>query len=301
MKQQKKFFIIGLMFAMPWIIGFLVLNLYPIIASFYYSLTEYSVLQPPKFVGLDNYKYLFIDNQRFYLALYNTAYICLFSVPLNLLFSLAMAMLLSLQVKGQSIYRTIYYLPSVISVVASSVIWVWVLNPDYGILNTILGFLHLPQPVWLADPVFTKPSLIMMGMWASGGTMLIYLAAIKGVPQSLYEAAELDGAGAWKKFRHITIPAISTATLFQLVMGIIYSFQYFTQAYIFINGSGNAIQEGGPENSMLFYAIQLFMEGFKFLKMGVASAMAWILFLIIVAVTYIVFKTSLKWVYYGGE
>lgn len=300
MKQQKKFFKMGLLFAMPWIIGFLVFNLYPIMASFYYSLTEYNVLQPPKFVGLDNYKYLFNDNSRFNASLLNTLYICVFSVPLNLIFSLGMAMLLSMQVKGQSIYRTIYYLPSVISVVASSVVWVWVLNPEYGILNTVLGLFHLPQPVWLADPIFTKPALILMGMWASGGTMLIYLAAIKGVPQSLYEAADLDGAGAWKKFRHITIPAISTTTLFQLIMGLIYGFQYFTQAYVFISGSNNSTADGGPENSLLFYAIQLYQEGFRFLNMGVASAMAWILFIFIVIVTYIVFKTSLKWVYYGG-
>lgn len=300
MKQEKKFFIIGLLFAMPWIIGFIIFSLYPILASLFYSLTEFNVLQPAKFVGLANYKELITDS-KFYKSLYNTLYISVFGVPLNLLFSLAMAMLLSLEVKGQAIYRTIYYIPSVISVVASSVIWVWVLNPEYGILNTALGYLGLPQPVWLSDPVFTKPSLIMMGMWGSGGTMLIYLAAIKGVPQSYYEAADLDGAGAWKKFTHITLPAISPATLFQLIMGLIFSFQYFTQAYIFISGSNNGVQPGGPENSLLFYAIYLYQQGFSFLKMGVASAMAWILFIIIVAVTLVLFKTSLKWVYYGGE
>lgn len=300
MKHEKKYFIIGLLFAMPWIIGFIIFSLYPICASFIYSLTEFNVLQAPKFVGLENYKTLFMDG-KFYQALYNTLYMCVFSVPVNLIFSLCMALLLSLEVKGQPVYRTIYYIPSVISIVASSVIWLWVLNPEYGIVNTVLGKVGLPQPVWLADPVYTKPALIMMGAWGSGGTMLILLAALKGVPQSLYEAAELDGAGAWKKFWRITLPAISPAILFQLITGFIFTFQYFTQAYIFVNGATNGIQEGGPENSLLFYALYLYVQGFKFLKMGMASAMAWILFILIMIVTFIIFKTSLKWVYYGED
>lgn len=302
MKQQKKFFIIGLLFAMPWIIGFIIFSLYPIGASFVYSLSEYNIFQPPKFVGLDNFTALFHDS-KFFLSLYNTLYICVFSVPANILFSLAMALLLSLEVKGQPVYRTIYYIPSVVSVVASSVLWVWVLNPEYGVLNTLLGYLNLPQPVWLQDPIFTKPSMILMGLWGSGGMMLIYLAAIKGVPQSLYEAADLDGAGAWKKFRHITIPAISPATLYQLITGLIAAFQYFTQAYIFISGTSNdtGAGGGGPQNSLLFYAVYLYHQGFTFLNMGIASAMAWLLFILIVIVSVIIFKTSLKWVYYGGE
>jgi len=300
MEQKRKFFVTGALFASPWVIGFVIFSLYPIVASFYFSLTEYNVLQPAVFVGLNNYKELFTE-AKFFKSLYNTLYMCVFGVPLNLVFALAMALLLNLEVKGQAIYRTIYYLPSVISVVASAVIWIWVLHPEYGLLNTTLGALGLPQPVWLADPVYTKPSLIMMGMWGSGGTMIIYLAALKGVPKSLYEAAELDGAGPWKKFTKITIPAISTATLFQLVIGLIHAFQYFTQAFIFIEGTNHATMPGGPENSLLFYAIYLYQQAFSYLKFGTASAMAWILFIIIVIVTVIVFRTSLKWVYYGGE
>jgi multiple sugar transport system permease protein len=299
MRQNRKPHIIGIIFVMPWILGFLIFQLYPILASLYYSLCEYSILRPPDFIGIDNYVQLFAD-EKFYLAIYNTLYICLISVPLNLVFSLLMALLLSLEVKGQHIYRTIFYIPSVVSVVASSVVWLWILNPEYGILNTALGYLGLPQPVWLADPVFTKPSLVMMGLWGSGGTMIIYLSAIKGVPQSLYEAADLDGAGAWRKFRNITIPAISTATLFQLITGLISGFQYFTQAFVLIGGSNN-ISAGGPQNSLLFYALYLYHQGFKWLKMGTASAMAWILFLLTALVTFVVFKTSLKWVYHETE
>ncbi|MDI3312030.1 MAG: sugar ABC transporter permease [Thermoanaerobacterium sp.] len=184
-------------------------------------------------------------------------------------------------------------------IVASSILWVWILNPQYGILNMLLGFLHLPQPSWLVDPRFTKPSLIMMDTWRAGGMILIYLAALQGIPQTLYEAAEIDGAGPLAKFFNITIPAISPVTLFQLIMGLISSFQYFTQAFMF--SSGTNFQVGGPENSMLFYSLYLYQNAFIFLKMGYASAMAWILFVIVAIVTVIVFKTSLKWIYYGGE
>lgn len=297
--RQKKFFLLGILFASPWLIGFLIFSVYPIFASVYYSFTQYSLFEPPKFIGLKNYIDL-IHDQKLYLSLYNTLYITVIGVPIELIYSLFMAMLLNWKVKGQAIYRTIYYLPSVVPIVASSILWVWILNPQYGILNMLLGFFHMPQPSWLVDPAFTKPSLIIMDTWRSGAMILIYLAALQGIPQNLYEAAEIDGAGSWTKFINITIPAISPVTLFQLIMGLIGSFQYFTQAYMFASGSSFQVA-GGPENSMLFYSLYLYQNAFSFLKMGYASAMAWILFVIVVIVTIIVFKTSLKWVYYGGE
>lgn len=298
-KQEKRYIFLGILFAMPWMIGFLVFSAYPIFASAYYSLTSYNLFQPPIFVGFQNYKDLFAD-PKFYLSLYNTLYITVIGVPIGLIFSLLMASLLNMKVKGQAIYRTIYYIPSIVPIVASSILWVWILNPQYGILNNILGFFHLPQPSWLVDPAYTKPSLIMMDTWRAGGTILIYLAALQGVPKNLYEAADIDGASSWKKFWHITIPAISPVTLFQLIMGLIGSFQYFTQAYMFSTGAAYQVS-GGPSNSMLFYSLYLYQNAFSFLKMGYASAMAWILFIIVVIVSLIVFKTSLRWVYYDSE
>lgn len=297
--RQKKFFWIGLLFAMPWIIGFLIFSVYPIIASAFYSFTDYNLFQSPKFVGMKNYVDLFRDD-KFYISIKNTIFITVIGVPIGLVYSLCMALLLNMKVKGQAIYRTIYYLPSIVPIVASSVLWVWILNPQYGILNMLLGYLHLPQPSWLEDPLFTKPSLIIMDTWRSGGTILIYLAALQSIPQSLYEASDIDGANYWSKFRHIMLPAISPVTLFQLIIGIIGAFQYFSQAFIFGTGASNQVS-GGPENSMLFYSLYLYQNAFSFLKMGYASAMAWILFLLVMCVSLIVFKTSMRWVHYSEE
>ncbi len=298
-KKRNKAIMHGILFALPWIIGFLIFQLYPIIASAYYSFTEYSLLQPPKFIGLENYTALLKD-EKFLISLKNTIYITVIGVPIQLLYALIMAMLLNMKVKGKSIYRTLYYIPSIVPIVASSVLWIWILNPQYGLLNSFLGKLGLYQPAWLTDPSLTKPSLIMMDVWRSGGTMLIYLAALQGVPRNLYEAAEIDGAGKLKRFFNITLPAISPVILFQLIMGLINSFQYFTQAFMFSSGAHLQIS-GGPENSLLFYSIYIYQNAFSFLKMGYASAMAWILFIIVLVVTLIVFKTSLKWVYYDAE
>lgn len=298
-KKNNKALIHGILFALPWIIGFLIFQLYPIIASAYYSFTEYSLLQPPKFIGLENYTTLFKD-EKFLMSLKNTIYITIIGVPIQLLYALIMAMLLNMKVKGKSIYRTLYYIPSIVPIVASSVLWIWILNPQYGLLNSFLGKLGLYQPSWLTDPRLTKPSLIIMDVWRSGGTMLIYLAALQGVPKNLYEAAEIDGAGKLKKFLNITLPAISPVILFQLIMGLINSFQYFTQAFMFSSGAHLQIS-GGPENSLLFYSLYIYQNAFSFLKMGYASAMAWILFIIVLVVTLVVFKTSLRWVYYDAE
>lgn len=299
MKNEKKFMALGILFASPWIIGFLIFQLYPIFQSLYYSFTKYNLFQPAEFVGLKNYIELFKD-EKFYISLYNTIYMTVIGVPLGLLYALCMAMLLNQKQKGIAIYRTVYYLPTIVPIVASSILFIWILNPQYGMLNSFLGFFGLPQPAWLTDPKYTKPSLIMMDVWKGGQIMLVYLAALQGVPKSLYEAADIDGAGKFAKFKHITIPAISPATLFQLIMGLIYSFQYFTQAYIFTSGSEYAVS-GGPSNSLLFYSIYLYENGFSYLKMGYASAMAWILMIIVMIVTMIVFKSSKKKVHYGGE
>jgi multiple sugar transport system permease protein len=293
-RSQKQFWL-GLAFASPYIVGFLLLTMLPFLQSFYFSFTEYDIFSKPKWVGFDNYIKIFQD-ERFYKSLSNTFFMAFFSVPISLVISLLIALLLNLKVKGIAIYRTIYYLPTVVPGIAMSILWLWILNPDVGILNTLLRALHLPDPAWLIDPDFTKPSLILMGLFGTGGGALIYLAALQGIPKEFYEAASIDGAGGWAKLRYIILPALSPITLFQLIMGLIGAFQIFTEAFIL---AGNTV--GGPDQSMLFYAVYLYHEAFTKLNMGYASALAWILFVIVVLITIVIFKTSLRWVYYGGE
>lgn len=295
----------GFLFALPWILGFLAFSLYPIIMSLYYSFTSFNIFQSPKWIGLGNYEDLFLYDPKFIKSLVNTLYMVVIATPITLLAGLLMAVLLNLKIKGQSVFRTIFYLPSIVPVVASSLVWMWILNPQYGLLNMLLKAVGLPQPIWLMDARWTKPALIMMSVWGVGNTMIIFLAALQDVPASLYEAAEIDGANAFQRFFYITLPGISPAIFFQVIMSVIGYFQYFTQAYMLIGGSsvdsGLNVISGGVENSMLFYSLYLFHNAFGYFKMGKASAMAWVLFIITVAVTTLIFKTQDKWVSYGGE
>lgn len=296
-RERKRLFI-GLLFLSPWIFGFLVFQLYPIITSLYYSFTEYNLFTSPQWVGLDNYAEMTQDGKMLS-SLYNTAFMALFGFFPQLAYALGIALLLNQSVKGLSLYRTIYFLPTLVPAVAGSLLWIWLLNAQYGLINQMLGAIGLPEPNWLMDENWTKPSLILMGFWGTGTITIMYLAALQEVPRMYYEAASIDGANKWHKFWHITLPAISPMTFFQLIMGLIGSFQYFSQGYVFAESSNQAI--GGPGNSILFYAIYLFQNAFMFLKMGYASAMAWILFVIVLLLTLLIFKTSSKWVFYGGE
>lgn len=294
----------GFLFALPWIIGFLVFSLYPICISFYYSLTNFNIFQTPTWVGLGNYKELFTD-EKFYKSLWNTFYMVIIGTPVSLVVGILLALLLNQKIKGLPIFRTIFYLPSIVPTVASSLLWLWILNPQYGLLNEALKTLGLNQPNWLMDPSYTKPALIIIGLWGVGNTMIIFLASLQDVPKSLYEAAQMDGANSTRQFLKITLPCISPTIFFQLIMSIIAYFQYFTQAYLLIGGStggsgGNAVS-GGAENSMLFYSLYLFHNAFGYFKMGKASAMAWILFVIVVIVTAVIFRTQNRWVSYGDE
>jgi multiple sugar transport system permease protein len=296
-RRKRRAFVTGMLFISPWIAGFLIFQLYPIVMSFYYSLSEYNLFSSPEWVGMKNYQELFAD-EKFYLSLYNTVYITVLGLVPHLAFALAMALLLNMSVRGQSLYRTIYFLPTLVPAVAGSLLWMWLLNAQYGIVNQLLGSLGLPEPNWLVDPFWTKPAIILMGFWGTGTTTVMYLAALQDVPKVYYEAAEIDGAGAFRKFRHITLPAISPVTLFLLIMGLIGSFQFFTQGLIFAEASQSV---GGPENSLLFYAIYLYQSAFSFLNMGYASSMAWILFVVVLGLTLLIFRSSARWVYYGGE
>jgi ABC-type sugar transport system permease subunit/ABC-type glycerol-3-phosphate transport system substrate-binding protein len=286
----------GYAFAAPWIIGFLLLTAGPVIVSIVYSFCRYDVLHPAEFVGLDNYSRLFFDDPIFWKSLANTAYMML-GVPLGMAVGLGVAMLLNLEVRGMQIYRTVFYLPAIVPVVASSLLWIWVLNPEVGLINSLLRLAGIADPPnWLQSSSWllgSKSAIIIMGLWSAGSGMIIWLAGLKGIPRHLYEAAEIDGAGPWSRFFHVTLPMLSPYIFFNLIMGIIGTMQIFTQAFI--------MTQGGPDDSTMFYAYYLFNNAFRYFKMGYASALAWILFLFILALTLFQLKLAPRWVHYEAE
>jgi multiple sugar transport system permease protein len=287
----------GLIFCAPIIVSLSALTLYPVLASLYYSFCNYPMLKPPVWVGMANYKTL-IHDPVFYKSLYNTVYYAIYATPIGLTFAFLLALLLNQKVKGLAVFRTMFFVPSIVPVVAGSVLWGWLFNPQYGLINTILQAMHVPAqyiPGWMGDPIWSKPALIIMSTWGVGGTMLIYLAGLQDVPMSMYEAAEIDGASPLQKLWHITVPFMSPHIFFTLVMGFIGAFQYFTQAYVMTGGTG------GPIDSTRFFSLYLFQNAFQYWKMGYACAMAWILFVVISLFTLILSKTSARYVYYGGE
>jgi multiple sugar transport system permease protein len=281
--------IVGYAFISPWLLGFVVLTAGPILASLVLSFCEYDILHPVRFVGLDNYAALPGD-RMFWKSLTNTLWM-VGAVPLGMAVGLGVAMLLNMDVRGQRFYRTLYYLPAIVPIVASAVLWIWMLQPKFGLINVTLQLVGLPGPRWLQDPLWAKPALILMGLWSAGASMIIWLAGLKGIPRELYEAAEIDGAGRLSRFRHITLPMLSPYIFFNLVMGTIGAFQVFTNAYIMTDGLG------GPVDSTLFYVFALFNHAFRYFKMGYASAMAWVLFVIILAITMLNWALRKKWVF----
>jgi len=298
-RRRRRVFWTGVAFASPWIVGFVAFTIYPFLGSLYYSFTSYDLFSPPHWIGLDNYRAIASD-PNFYKALANTFYMAFIAMPIGLVASLAVALLLNLKVRGIAFYRTLYYVPAVIPIVASAILWTWLLNPDYGLVNIVLRALGLPDPAWLLDPRYTKPSLILMGLWGSGAGALIFLAALQGIPQQYHEAASIDGAAWYRRIWHITLPGLSPVMLFQFLMGLIGAMQIFTESFI-LGGGANSGSMGGPDQSLFFYAIYLYQNAFIYLKMGYASALAWILFVIVVLLTVLVLRTSARWVYYGGE
>lgn len=276
----------------PWILGFCLFTTGPMIASLVISLLKWDMILPAKFIGFQNYVSAFHD-PVFWKSLYVTSVYTFVSVPLGLILSLFVALLLNQKIKGLSIFRTLFYLPSLVTGAAVSILWVWVFNPNFGLLNTFLSYLGIQGPQWIYSPRWALPSLIIMSLWSIGGSMLIYLSGLQGIPTELYEAAEIDGAGSVHKFWSVTLPMISPVIFFNLVMGIIGTFQVFTQGYV--------MTQGGPEYSTMFYVLYLYNNAFQEFQMGYASALAWILFFIILILTIIVFKTSKTWVYYDGS
>jgi multiple sugar transport system permease protein len=288
--------IIGYLFFSPWLIGLLAFNVIPILLAVYYSFTEYTVLQPPRWIGLGNYREMFGVDELFWRALYNTSYYALFSVPLSLLFAIFLAVFLNIKTPGQSFFRATFFLPSIVPAVAAAVVWAWMLHPEYGLINDLLGRLGLPGPPWLTSEVWSKPAFILMSLWGIGPTTIIFLAGLQDIPQHLYEAAEIDGANSWHRFWNVTLPLLTPTIFFNLIIGLISAFQVFTQAYIFSQGGSL----GGPAWSTLFYVLYLYNHAFQYFNMGYASAMAVVLFVIILILTAIVQLTSRKWVYYEG-
>ena len=282
----------GLAFVSPWIVGLGVFLLYPILASLYYSFCDYSVFYKARFIGVANYIDIAGD-KVFWKSLVNTLFFAALSVPLGLLLAFGLAMLLNSEVRGLTIYRTIFFLPALVPMVALAVLWLWIFNGEYGVLNTAISGLGLPSPGWLTDPAWSKPALVLLSMWGVGYAMVIFLAGLQDVPVHLYEAADLDGATWWHKIRHVTLPMVSPVILFNGIMGIIGSLQYFAIPYIMT-------PNGQPARSAYFYAMYLYDNAFAYIKMGYASAMAWILFLVIFALTLLSLRLASRYVHYEG-
>jgi multiple sugar transport system permease protein len=297
-RMARREFLAGLLFSSPWIIGLLVFTAWPMLSTLYYSFTEYELPLTPVWIGLDNYVEMLTDDRKFTQALGNTLYLTVVGIPAQLVFALVCALLLNLRVRGVALWRTIYVLPTLAPQVVLVMLWGWMLNPELGIVNNLLEAVGIRGPLWFASPEWSKPSIILTQLWAVGSMTIIYLAALQGVPRDLYEAAEIDGAGRWSRFWNVTVPMISPVTLFLLVTGVIWSLQFFTQAYVISGILGGRPETGYPGGSLLFYGIYLYSEAFVSLNMGYASALAVMLFVISAAVTWLMLATSRRFTHY---
>jgi multiple sugar transport system permease protein len=281
----------GLYFAIPWILGLLIFYVYPLISSIFYSFTDYNVISDFRWVGLDNYATLLKDG-TFWRGITNTVLYAAMAVPTGVVLGVMLALMLNLKIPGRGIFRTVFYLPSLVPVVATSIIWQWLLNPQFGLINYSLGLLGLKGIPWLSSPAWAKPSLVIMAMWVIGNTVIVYLAGLQDISKDYYEAADLDGANAWNRAMHITLPLLTPVIFFNLMMTIINTLQVFTLPYSLTQGTGK------PADSLLFYSMYLYNNAFSYMKMGYASAMAWILFIVIFVITMLVFRSSKRWVFY---
>lgn len=278
-------------FILPWLLGFIIFTFGPMIVSAFLSMTQFSVMSPAKWIGLANFKEMF-NTPLFWKSMGNTLYMVALDLPLGLIASLAAALLLNQKLRGVNVFRAIFYLPVLIPAIANMLLWIWIFDRDAGVLNFFLRLVNIPPQPWLTSTFWSKPALIFMNLWSVGGAMLIYLAGLKGIPMELHEAAKIDGASSWYAFWKITIPLLTPTILFQLVIGVIGEFQIFTQGYIL---------GGGPNFSTTFYVLNLYNNAFRYLRMGLASAMAWVLFAITLAITLLVFRSTPYWVFYEAE
>jgi len=290
--MERRNLLVGMLFISPWIIGFLLWTVFPLISSIYYSFTFYDLLRPARWIGLGNYIEIFSRDPEIANVTYNTLYYVLLGVPSGLTTAFLMANLLNMKITGRSIYRAIFFIPAIIPAVVTAMVWGFLLNTQYGAINGTLTSMGIPVIPFLTDPQLAKPSLIMINMWGQGTTIVIFLATLQDVPRSLYEAATVDGANGWQKFWNVTVPMCTPVILYNMIMGLIYAFQDFTMPYL--------LTGGGPNKATEFFSLHLYRNAFVFLRMGKASAMAWILFMAIVLLTILLFRTSGRWVYYGS-
>jgi multiple sugar transport system permease protein len=309
LSMSKREALYGYLFISPWLIGFLIFTIGPMLASLYFSFTDYNIVNPPSWVGLANYAKIFsgipdairthspeaLGDPLFWKSLQVTLYYAMMALPLGLIVSFFLAILLNQKIPGVNLWRTIYFLPSVIAGVAVTILWVRIFNPRVGILNPILEKFGVPGPGWLSSPNWAVPALVIMSLWGIGGGMIIYLAGLQGVPTDLYDASKVDGANLFQRFRYVTFPMMTPVIFYELVLSLIATFQYFTEAYVASGGSG------GPARSTLFYNLYLYQNAFKYFDMGYASTMAWILFVVVLVLTLLVFRSSQYWVYYEGQ
>jgi len=278
----------------PWLVGFLVFQIVPLLFSAYYSLTEFNILSSPRFVGLDNYVKMFTDDRLFWHSLKVTVIYTMVTVPLSIIIGYGLALLLNQKVKGLSFWRTAFYLPAVVPSLATAYLFSYVFQRRFGLIDSVLTTIGIRNPPhWLGDPDWALLTLVIMSLWSAGSGLILYLSALQGVPTSLYDSAKVDGANAWMRFRYVTLPMTSPVILFTFVMGVIGSFQVFTSAFI--------VTQGGPVNATLFYVLYLYRLGWRRMQMGYAAALAWVLFIIMLGLTILVLRMSRRWVYYEGE
>jgi multiple sugar transport system permease protein len=293
--QQRRALRAGLLFVSPWVIGFLAFFAYPFFATVYYSLTNFNGVGAAKWVGLSNYIALAHD-PLFRTSLFNTFYYTAIELPISTVAALGLALLLNMNVRGRAVYRTVFYIPSIVPLVASCMVFVWMFNPASGVVNDLLTDVHLPGPNWFFSIAWSKPSFILLGLWGLGQPMVIYLAGLQSVPNELYEVGALDGASRWQRLRYITIPMISPVILFNVILQLVLCVSYFTQAQVIENAD-----VGGPGTSTWFYVQYLYQQAFQYLKLGYSSAMAFVLFLISAVIMVALFRSSSRWVYYANE
>lgn len=284
----------GLLFVLPWLIALLVFTTYPVLATFYLSFTDYNILQPPSWVGLDNFRTIFAEDPAFWKAARNSAVFAIVSVPLKLIIAFGLALLLNMGVRGIGIYRTVFYLPTLVPPIAATIIFILLFSPLGGPVNTILGWFGIRAPNWFDDPVWAMPALIVLSIWPLGVETLAFLAGLKEIPQDLLDAAAVDGAQGWQKLRHVIIPLITPVILFNLIIGVIYSFQIFTQALV-VGG-----QNGEPLESTLMFLVLIYRNAFRYFAMGYAAALSVILFVIVLILTALIFRSARSWVHYEG-
>ncbi len=294
MAFERKLAVWGVLFASPWIVGLLIFHMYPLLMSAYYSFTSYSILESGSWVGLENYALLAQDD-IFLKSILNTLYFTFIFVPLSIIVGVGMSIVLNMKIRGQGIYRTLFFMPSLVPPVATTIIWLWLLNPQFGLVNYWLEQIGISGPPWIGSEQWSKPSLILMSLWGVGQAIVIYLAGLQDISQEYYDAADVDGANVWQRMSYITLPLLTPVIFFNLIMGTIGALQNFVLPFMLSNGQGT------PANSMMFYVMYLYINAFSYLKMGYASAMAWILFIIVVLLTALIFWSQKRWVHYQGK